>query len=668
MIPIYVCFSLKSFTSTFTALDEIDKDYQTVYKPLARFLYSHKSFYFSLSFTGPQLQFLRKKRNEFIVILKELVERKQVEILGGGFYAPILPLIFPVDRSGQIDLLSAEIRQTTGKRPRGISLFEDCWDSSLVNSLQSCGIEYTLLESSIIPPNKRKFLPIIMTDLGKSIDIYPYYENLIPGKDDTPEDFVKNIIKQIERVEKKDTYLQYEPERIVNISFTHEQFVELLERGWFEELSTYLENNETRIVTSTPYLYGKKIPTRIPYNITAGINGSIAKWTTQTVQDLENKQNYPVTVYDVMNSYPQSHELYNRIMYVSMLVNMYKNDKMRKKAAREKLWQAQNGTALLCTSKGTFSNSKDRQLAYKNLMEAEKILREDSNFKESVICFDYNGDGLGEYVCRMQNYFSYITLTSGAIQELEILKNTGNYADNFSRLEEYDGYTDDYERGLFIDHIFSNEDFDKYISAEPAGDGVFSRIRYSELKFSQNHHEVQLFAEAVFKPTKQKLYLKKKYIINSTGMIIQYILRNDSDKPFNAVFAVENNFAHTNFNPNNITYYNLEVIDNDEKLVIEPDKSTEKLNRMNQLSKVNNIRLTDSESGISFGLEPNENCNFCYYPMIFKRPDFVCNEIIPVHMTFLNTMFWNVEIEPGKETEKTINFTITSVKKVRNKS
>ena len=66
-----------------------------------------------------------------------------------------------------------------------------------------------------------------------------------------------------------------------------------------------------------------------------------------------------------------------------------------------------------------------------------------------------------------------------------------------------------YERGLFIDHIFSNEDFDKYISAEPAGDGVFSRIRYSELKFSQNHHEVQLFAEAVFKPTKQKLYLKK---------------------------------------------------------------------------------------------------------------------------------------------------------------
>ena len=667
MNPIYVCFSLKSFTNTFTALDEFDKDFQSVYKPLARFLYSHQSFSFSLSFTGPQLQYFRKKRNEFFSIIKQLVERKQVEILGGGFYAPVLPLLFPVDRTGQIDLLSAEIRQTTGKRPRGISLFEDCWDSSLVNSLQTCGIEYSLLESSLIPPDKRRFLPIIMTDLGKSIDIYPYYDNLLPENETTPEDFIKNIIKQVEKVEKKDTYLQYEPERIVNISFSHEQLSHLLEKNWFEELYSYLENNETRIKISTPYIYGKNISTRIAYNISGGINSTIAKWTNQTVQDAENKQNYPVTVFDFMNSYRLSHNLYNRIMYISMLINMYKNDKMRKKSAREKLWQAQNGIALICNPKGIFFNSKERQLAYKNLMEAEKILREDSNFKESVNCFDYNGDGLCEYVCRMENYFSYITLMGGAIQELDILKNTGNYADNFSRETEYDGYSDDYERGLFIDHIFTEEDFDKYISGQPAGDGVFSKIRYSELKYAQNHHEVQLFAEAIFKPTKQKLYLRKKYIINSTGMIIQYILRNDSEKPFKAVFAVENNFSHTNFNADNITYYNLEVIDNDEKFVIETEKSTESLNRNNKLSKVNTIRLTDSESGISFGLEPNENCNFCYYPMIFKRPGFDETQIVPVHMTFVNTMFWNVEIEPGKETEKTINFTITTVKKVRNK-
>ena len=47
-----------------------------------------------------------------------------------------------------------------------------------------------------------------MTDFGKSIDIYPYYENLVPESNQTAEDFVKNIVRQVEKVEKKDTYFQ----------------------------------------------------------------------------------------------------------------------------------------------------------------------------------------------------------------------------------------------------------------------------------------------------------------------------------------------------------------------------------------------------------------------------------------------------------------------------
>ena len=140
MNSIYVCFNLRSVAAVSSETDEYDKLYQTIYKPLARFLYSHADFKFSFSFTGPQLEYYKKKRNEFITILKELVERKQVEILGGGYYAPVLPLLFPVDRNTQIDMLSTEIRQTIGKRPRGITRYADIWDSSMVNNLQTCGI------------------------------------------------------------------------------------------------------------------------------------------------------------------------------------------------------------------------------------------------------------------------------------------------------------------------------------------------------------------------------------------------------------------------------------------------------------------------------------------------------------------------------------------------
>ena len=648
--------------------DVLDKNYSAVYKPIVKFLYTHPDFHFTFSISGKQIQFFKRRRNELIAILKELIQRKQIEILGGGYNDPILPLLSPVDRNGQIDFLSTEIRQTMGKRPRGISLFDDCWDSSLVNSLQTCGIEYIILESSIIPENKRKFLPLIMNDLGKSIEIFPYYDEFIPHKDTEPEDFIKKIIKSVEKTEKKDTYLQCNPERIVNISLSHEEIIELYSTNWFEKLYDYMTKQpDSRVKFITTDTYRKNDCMKIPAYVTAGINGKIARWINVPFTETDTKKNQNFTVYDFMEAYPQSRALYNRIMYISMLVNQYKTDKMRKNSARAKLWEAQNGAGLLCTQNGVFSNSQYRQQSYKALMEAEKILREDGKFRESILSFDYNGDGKKEYVCRMQNYFSYITLVSGALQELEIIKNTGNYADNLSRVEEYDKTTDGYERGFFIDHIFSNDDFNDYIEGKPAGNGIFSKIQYRELKFSQNHHEIQLYAEAKCLSTMQKVYLKKKYIVNSTGMSVQYIIRNESDKKFSAKFAVESNIAHTNFVPENITYYTLEAVDSGEKIEIDTSMSSKALNKKGKLKNVSIARITDSQSGISFSFEPNENCSYCFNPLIFKRPNATGEELTPVHMTFVNTLFWDINLEPGMETEKNINFSIVQIKKTRNK-
>ena len=125
MNSIYVCFNLKSVQNSLESINVLDKNYQAVYKPIVKFLYSHPNFPFTFSFSGTQIQFFKKRKNELITIIRELVERKQVEVLGGGYYDPVLPLLYPVDRNGQIDMLSAEIRQTVGKRPRGISIFGD---------------------------------------------------------------------------------------------------------------------------------------------------------------------------------------------------------------------------------------------------------------------------------------------------------------------------------------------------------------------------------------------------------------------------------------------------------------------------------------------------------------------------------------------------------------
>ncbi|MCR4735804.1 MAG: DUF1926 domain-containing protein [Treponema sp.] len=665
MNSIYVCFTLKSVSSILDSTDILDKNYQSVYKPIAKFLYSHPSFPFSFVFSGNQIQFFKKRRNELISIFRELVDRKQIEVIGGGYYEPILPLLFSVDRNGQIDMLSAEMRQTMGKRPRGISLFADCWDSSLVNNLQTCGIEYALLDSTIVPLNKRKYLPLIMTDLGKSVEILTYYDSFIPDPETTVDEFVDGIIKAVEKVEKKDSAPRAEVDRIVNIGLSHEHLVQLMEAKWFEKLYDFYQlNPDSRIKFSTPSEYRKNSITKIPAYIQAGINGNLAKWIGLPLED-DSKQNNQMTVFDFMEKYPQSHALYNRVLYVSMMVNQYKNDKMRKKSAREKLWQGQRGLGFVSTSEGAFANSRIRQQSYKYLMEAEKILREDSSFKESLSCFDYNGDGMNEYVCRMQNYFSYITLTGGAVQELELIKNSGNYVDNLTRSQEYDEYSDDYDRGIFIDHVFTEEQFEKYINAQPAGDGIFSRVQYVENKCSLNKHEVHLSAEACLKSTKQKVSLRKKYIINSTGMNIQYILKNESTRPLSVFFAVESNFANTNFIPEAISYFNVEVVNKDEILLIDAKKSTKEFYDEGKLDDISIVRLADSESGTFFSFEPNENCGYCYYPIIFKRPGYTNKKMMDSGMTFVSTLYWKLNLDPGMETEKNINFTITNTKKGR---
>lgn len=640
MNSIHICFCLKAFSNSNDSKEQIDNNYQSVYKLIAKFLYSHPDFAFSFCLSGIQLSHYKKNKKELITIFKTLIERKQIEIIGGGFYNPILPLLYPVDRNGQIDKLTTEIRQTIGKRPRGIYLYNDCWHSSLVNSLETCGIEYALLCSKCIPTKKLNYLPIIMSDLGKSIEIYPKYEDFIPSSNISVKDYINKIIKAVNQKEKKSSLFQMNPDRIICVELTHKKIVELLESKWLEDLYNEINSNlDSKIKLNTISQYKKNCIIRETAYLPVGISNI----------SCENNSN--CSIYDYLDENLLSKKLYNRIIYVSNLVNQFKSDKIRKDVAREYLWQAQNGNAF-------FADRKARQQAYLHLMDAEKTLRDSSNFIESVNCFDYTKSGLYEYVCRMQNYFAYISTLSGAIQDLEILKNTGNYVDNLSREEAFENVNDDYERGIFIDHMFNEEQYNAYLNGNDPKSGIFSKIYYSELKFTNKHFEIQLAAKAKYGKKEQNIYLKKKYIINSTGMFIQYIIKNLSDKPLHSKFVVESNFSHTKFDKNNISYYKVEAVDNNTFVEIDSSKSTSTLK--DKLKSVEAVRITDSESGICFGFEANENCEYFYMPLIFNR-----NE--NSSLTHVSSLIWDLNIEPNMEIEKNINFTITNVKKEKKK-
>ncbi len=664
MSRINLCFSLRSSRLGPQQNAILERDYRTLYQPLLKFLYAHPNLKCAFSLNGIQIEFIKKKYPEYIEIARQLITRKQLELLGGGYYDPAFPLLLPVDRTGQIEKLTADIRLKFGKRPRGIALCGSIWDYSLITTFSTCGMDYVLLDESLIPADKLKFIPLIMSDKSKAITILPLNQSLKPDASREPEDWLCDIAKKVQKSARTPQFFAPDEARIVNVHMNHEELAELLKSGWLEKLCAAKSIADGTFALETPNMALKACESRIPAYIHSGMAAEIAQWGIKPYEAVKTDKRYPLTIYDFFQIYPQTKVLYSRMLYVSMLIQQSHGDKIRKNSAREKLWEAQCGDGFICTSQGAFVTSMYRQQAYKKLTEAEKILRECEPFTESLTAFDYFGDGMKSYIFRMQRYFAVVSKSGGAIRELDIFQNFGNFADNLTRAKEFEGFDDDYDRGLFVDHIFDDKEFHDYLENKPVGNGIFSKYMYSEQKFSDQHREICLEATALYQ-NKQKISLRKKYIPNSNGMMVQYILKNESDSILNAKFAVESSFAQTNFNEKDFNAFRLEILSDSQKQQIDTKSSSYMLNDTGVLSDVEGIWLTDTDNNVTFVFEPNETCGLSFVPLIFRRPEYTGDELVPAAMTFACTLYWDIELAPGMEMEKTVNFTIFNPHKRR---
>jgi 4-alpha-glucanotransferase len=120
--------------------------YQKSYLPFVELLEKHPFIHIALHYSGPLLQWIEKNRPEYFAKLRDLVHRGQVEMVGGGFYEPILVSIPPDDQREQITRLSSYIEHHFGKRPAGAWLAERVWEPQLPSVLNAAGVGYTLLD------------------------------------------------------------------------------------------------------------------------------------------------------------------------------------------------------------------------------------------------------------------------------------------------------------------------------------------------------------------------------------------------------------------------------------------------------------------------------------------------------------------------------------------
>src|SRR5216683_357012 len=155
----------------------LEKAYDSSYLPFIEHLEKHPGVRLGLHYSGPLLTWIEKHRPEYFARLKKLVQGGQVELLGGGFYEPILVSIPPEDQREQITRLAAYLEKHFGRLPSGAWLAERVWEPQLPTTLAAANVAYSLVDdmhflAAGFEPEEL-FGAYIAEDRGKTVCLYP---------------------------------------------------------------------------------------------------------------------------------------------------------------------------------------------------------------------------------------------------------------------------------------------------------------------------------------------------------------------------------------------------------------------------------------------------------------------------------------------------------------
>ncbi|HXE34611.1 MAG TPA: alpha-amylase/4-alpha-glucanotransferase domain-containing protein [Verrucomicrobiae bacterium] len=235
----------------------LERAYKDSYLPFIELLEKHPGVHMGLHYSGPLLTWIEEHRPEYFTRLKALVRSGQVELIGGGFYEPILVSIPPEDQREQIIRLAGYLEKHFGRRPTGAWIAERVWEPQLPSALAAANVGYTLVDdihflSAGFEPEEL-FGAYIAEDRGQSVWLFPGKKAL-------------RYFIPFGKVEEVITYLRdaaaVHPSGMASMGDDMEKFgvwpgtnAHCYKDGWLEDFFAALEKNSSWLRVSTPGEY-----------------------------------------------------------------------------------------------------------------------------------------------------------------------------------------------------------------------------------------------------------------------------------------------------------------------------------------------------------------------------------------------------------------------------
>lgn len=587
-----------------------------LYKDVISALYNCPKLPFTVHISGSFLESCQADNNILCTIINDMRKRKQVEIVGSGYYQPFFSLLPVSDGVDHIETMTNMLRKYFDRRQRGLYLSHSCWDPNFIPLLKKCGIDYCLLDRRLIigQPHLNSLAPICVEDSGKTVTVLPF-ENLAEEFHGmSPEEFYQYIIHKNEGVQliRSSVLVLFMPLAALPPLFKREKNQE----SWFDRFIalTTAENSKVTLTHIASVLKPRREYQRgyIPGNI------------------ILNGEKKDVLVKQLLYKNDRAYRLYEKMLYIHTLANQMRGDKARKKHARKELQKAECGELLALDHK---EERRLHSMCWRNLLIAEKQTRIPGVFSSSLIDFDFDFDGLNEYLSQRELLNMYLHVRGGKIFELDVFPAHKNYCMSMPL-----------SGGLFVDNLVSEAALEAFKTKGIDPPHVFSDTCYQPVSCNKVKQLLNLRVEGVYEDLAQPVSLRKNYGFLDSGASIQYILKNESPLNLRGYFTVQIDLA-------------AEACDTAAAnvLVNVENKKLEVFSSENY-SNISWVQVYDTCGKTTFTIDANESPNIFILPV--KSMDTVIGYSL--------YLYWKLDLNPGYETEKMLFFKVEQKKQKKN--
>jgi hypothetical protein len=148
MNKIHLALALHSHQPLGNFPSVIEDAFQKAYLPFLEILESFPLVKLNLHYSGILIDWIEANHPDYFSQLRELARQGRIELLGGGYYEPILPILPEECALAQVRQLSCRLESLFQKKPRGAWLAERVWEHPLAGILSQAEVEYVILDES----------------------------------------------------------------------------------------------------------------------------------------------------------------------------------------------------------------------------------------------------------------------------------------------------------------------------------------------------------------------------------------------------------------------------------------------------------------------------------------------------------------------------------------